>query len=177
MPKANTQCSEDDCDKRAYRRGLCSTHYRLDRAADPATPRCCEDECQRPVRAALRCELHYQRWRNRSDGQGRLIRGVDHPNWRGGEHVNGEGYVKVTLYPGDEFYTGTGGRQRVSKHRLVMQQALGRLLGPHEEVHHIDDDKAHNDLSNLQLRIGRHGKGVAVQCCDCGSRNVAVTPL
>jgi hypothetical protein len=37
-------------------------------------------------------------------------------------------------------------------HRLVMEEHLGRLLLPREEVvHHKDGDKRNNDLSNLEL--------------------------
>lgn len=36
-------------------------------------------------------------------------------------------------------------------HVVVMEKHIGRRLFPGEVVHHIDEDKQNNDLSNLQL--------------------------
>lgn len=58
------------------------------------------------------------------------------------------GYIKVKA-PADHPYK--DGKGYIMKHRLVMEQYLGRVLEPYEEVHHIDRDKTNNDISNLQL--------------------------
>jgi hypothetical protein len=58
------------------------------------------------------------------------------------------------------------------EHRLVMARAIGRPLDSHETVHHIDGNRTSNALSNLQLRVGRHGKGVALRCRQCGSSDI-----
>lgn len=33
----------------------------------------------------------------------------------------------------------------------------------------MDGDRKNNDITNLQLRIGKHGSGVQYRCMECGS--------
>jgi len=45
------------------------------------------------------------------------------------------------------------------KHMFVMEQHIGRKLSKDEVVHHIDEDKMNNDISNLKLMsFGEHTK-------------------
>jgi hypothetical protein len=109
-----------------------------------------------------------------------------HHDWKGGRVETEQGYVRVRVYPDDPFY-GMGVRNAVRnqydksfyvlEHRLVMARHRGRLLTEEETVHHIDGNKENNDISNLQLRQGRHGNGSAFQCADCGSYNIIPAPL
>lgn len=48
-------------------------------------------------------------------------------------------------------YKGRRWTNGVPKHTYVMEQHLGRYLLPNEVVHHIDENKHNNDISNLQL--------------------------
>ena len=42
-------------------------------------------------------------------------------------------------------------RRGIAKHRLIMMEYLGRELKENEIVHHIDHNKANNNIENLQL--------------------------
>lgn len=40
---------------------------------------------------------------------------------------------------------------RVKEHRYLMEQYLGRPLGKHEHIHHINGDPKDNRIENLQI--------------------------
>ena len=63
------------------------------------------------------------------------------------------------------------------EHRLVMARLLGRRLLKSETVHHIDNNRQHNEPGNLQLRQGRHGKGAVFRCASCGSHDIEAVSL
>lgn len=104
------------------------------------------------------------------------MRGASHPSWKGGRHI-AEGYVRIRLEPDDPLYCMAGSQGYASEHRIVMARALGRPLSAHESVHHINGDRTDNTLENLQLRFGKHGKGVVLACAQCGSQEVRYTAL
>lgn len=107
--------------------------------------------------------------------------GEEHHGWKGGRTLTESGYVLILIHPGDPFFE--MGHEKVPncryvlEHRLVVARALGRLLRDDETVHHIDNDPTNNELSNLQLRSGKHGKGAVAQCSDCGSHDIIFVPL
>jgi len=95
-------------------------------------------------------------------------------HWKGGRSVTDSGYVRISK-AGHPAATSNG--SYVPEHRLVMEEALGRYLEDHETVHHLNGVRDDNRIENLQLRSGRHGRGVVHRCLDCGSSNVESVPL
>lgn len=85
-------------------------------------------------------------------------RGVCHPKWKGGRAKSGD-YITV-LSPNHPFANYNG---RVLEHRLVMEKKIGRFLFPFETVHHKDGIGSNNKPSNLELRVGPHGKHQCVK--------------
>lgn len=73
----------------------------------------------------------------------------------GAGHLNDKGYLVLKV----------NGRQ-VKAHRLALEEHLGRPLLAHETVHHKDGDRSNNAISNLELRIGAHGKGASEKHCS-----------
>lgn len=94
-----------------------------------------------------------------------------------GRFKDPRGYVHVGLLPEHVRFDMTNSDDYVLEHRLAMALALGRSLTAKETVHHIDGQRDHNALNNLQLRTGHHGQGVVLICADCGSFNIAPSPL
>lgn len=64
--------------------------------------------------------------------------GENNPSWSGGKHITSYGYIKVR-------HEG----KYVFLHRKIVEEFLGRKLGEMEDVHHRDEDKTNNDISNL----------------------------
>lgn len=103
--------------------------------------------------------------------------GAEHSQWKGGRWVRPDGYI-VVMVPADDPLASMRDRAGyVLEHRLVMARSLGRPLHAHETVHHIDGNRQNNGLANLQLRQGRHGKGVVMECRNCGSHDIASVPI
>jgi hypothetical protein len=96
------------------------------------------------------------------------------PRWTGGRRVDKLGYVYLWVGKEHPLSQKSG---YVLEHRLVMSGVIGRPLTADETVHHIDGNRENNQPDNLQLRKGRHGKGVSFMCGDCGSINVLALEL
>jgi len=108
---------------------------------------------------------------------GGSVRPPGHNRKSGLGSMDAQGYRVVTVGPEWPYQSMVRKGKIVPEHRKVMAESLGRPLLPSETVHHIDGNKVNNRLENLQLRQGRHGNGVVVECHDCGSRNVSYVSI
>lgn len=75
-------------------------------------------------------------------------KGERSPQWKGGRHIDKDGYVNVYCpnHPNARKHT-----PYILEHRLVMEAMIGRYLLPEEVVHHRDKNKQNNHTNNLQL--------------------------
>ncbi len=68
-------------------------------------------------------------------------KGENNWNWKGDSYVNKQGYVVIE----------TDEKEREVEYRYVMEKELGRKLDSDEIVHHIDENRLNNGISNLQI--------------------------
>ena len=79
------------------------------------------------------------------------MRGINHPNYRGGKRRTSHKYVEI--YSPD--HPNKNKRNCVYEHRLRMEEYLGRYLRPEEEVHHLDGLTINNRMGNLMYFVNR----------------------
>lgn len=87
--------------------------------------------------------------------------GALNQNWKGGRFTDKRyGYVWI-------YKPGFPGAQRNGKyaleHRVVMSEYLGRPLKTFENVHHKNDRRNDNKISNLELWITHQPQGIRVK--------------
>lgn len=85
-----------------------------------------------------------------ADKIGRTTAGIRHKASRLGLKRKGEGRPDriVNL---DGYLAISSVNYRIRVHRKIMEDHLGRKLLPTEIVHHKDEDKTNNDISNLEV--------------------------
>ena len=146
-------CSVESCDRPTTRQALCYGHYKRKlRGADMESPwqrgatrdsACSIEWCERRADAHGMCEGHNRRKRT----------GVDlNKPWRYNESGEGrtpDGYVLVF----DRDPEGRRLKTYRMKHRIVMEETLGRPLRGTENVHHLNGVRDDNHPENLELWV------------------------
>lgn len=87
---------------------------------------------------------------------------------------NLEGYLACSVKYSD------GTKRTVLQHRERMEAHLGRRLRSDELVHHKDENKRHNEISNFEIKTNsahakehakdRHPETVEILCLECGMK-------
>jgi hypothetical protein len=75
------------------------------------------------------------------------LKGPNHPSWKGGRQLNSNGYWVIWC----PYHPDSNSKGYVFEHRLIMEEHIGRFLLNEEIVHHIDENRQNNEISNLQL--------------------------
>lgn len=71
--------------------------------------------------------------------------GTESYNWKGGDHINGDGHRIITIAPG----------RRQVEHRYVYEMVYQCCLLPWSVVHHINENKIDNRIENLEGMMRR----------------------
>lgn len=145
-------CDVDGCEKPARTRGWCSAHYERWRrngdsgkagdARSRPSLECSVEGCELWARARGWCDKHYACWHLTGDPIPRK-----RPNYGSKRVVAPNGYVKI-WEPDHQLAHADG---YVYEHRKVAWDA-GLLTDPSMLVHHLDENKSNNCLSNLEVK-------------------------
>jgi len=102
----------------------------------------CSAECLSRHRKST-CSTVMKKWTKENKGK----------NVKVGCGITTDGYVWI-------YMNGRNGRaNQIKLHRYLMEIKIGRKLNKKEIVHHIDENKLNNDISNLQIvSISEHNR-------------------
>jgi hypothetical protein len=87
--------------------------------------------------------------------RGNARRGEKCPSWKGGKRITAKGYITIKR---PEHHRADR-RGYVMEHIVVFEEATGIKVPPNCAVHHIDGNKANNNINNLCLMT--HGAHTA----------------
>ena len=103
------------------------------------TAGCQIDNCGRKVMARKMCSMHWSRWRKWGNPS-HFVQRTNNPS--------SDGYIRIRVK----------GKPMV-QHRYFMENYLGRILLPSENIHHINGVRHDNRLENLEIWDTRQPKG------------------
>ena len=107
---------------------------------------------------------------------GRSVRGKGHSQYKGGS-ITTCGYKSVSIneFPIEHHHLlrpmVTAKNGRIPEHRATMAISIERTLRSNETVHHRNGVRLDNRPENLELWVGRHGRGTRLsdlKCPHCG---------
>lgn len=161
----HSTCTVDGCNKPHKSLGYCAAHHKKfsiygDPLGGPGSGgvkiwgNCEFENCETKAIAHGLCQKHYSAWRAFLDAE----RTPEHRSKRG-DSVDKSGYV--SKYVPEHPNASVSGI--VLEHRLVMEQHIGRLLEPHENVHHKNGDRKDNRIENLELWSVKQPPGQRVE--------------
>jgi hypothetical protein len=146
------ECAFRECGRAVLAKGLCSAHYWQQSQGkdlapitewDPRGEPCKADGCDRLSERRGLCQTHARR---SSRGDEDWDRQIDPKAPNGTGYVGPDGYRHLTI----------NGR-RVSEHRHIMEQLLGRPLPEGSSVHHLNGDRLDNTTDG-PLRVDADGR-------------------
>jgi hypothetical protein len=158
------KCSVEGCEGLGRTKGLCPAHYqRFLKHGDPTVggvmrfkrpSKCSVEGCGKAEMAQGYCAAHYSMFRKYGDP----LFVSDWKKKQSEKIIDSNGYVLVPA-KGNPMANRGKNRERISEHRLVMSEFLGRPLYENENVHHKNGDKTDNRIENLELWVVAQPKG------------------
>lgn len=119
---------------------------------DPAVSRAKANERKRAWRAREHNKKYGPGVGNMQGRHGNHARGERSGKWKGGRFITSHGYVAVRVERGHHHAWGPPGYEYYAyEHIIVMEEYLGRALGPDELVHHGRQGKLVNTPTNLTV--------------------------